>query len=813
MDRYICIHGHFYQPPRENPWLEAIELQDSAHPYHDWNERITAECYAHNAASRILDGENRIVDIVSNYARMSFNFGPTLLSWMEKYTPDVYQAILDADRLSIGWRSGHGSAIAQVYNHMIMPLANTRDKHTQILWGIRDFEYRFKRFPEGMWLSETAVDRETLDILAEHGIKFTILSPHQAFRVRKAGAKKWKDVSGGRIDPTRAYLFKLPSGRTINIFFYDGPISQAVAFEKLLHRGEDFANRLLSGFSDIREWSQILHIATDGESYGHHSRFGDMSLAFALNYIESQGLARLTNYGEYLEKHPPLHEVEILDNSSWSCMHGIERWKSNCGCNSGGHPEWNQNWRSPLREVLDWLRDQMIIKYEQKAKEYLKDPWKARDEYIRVILNRSDENRNNFFEEHQAKNLNENEKVLIFKLLEIQRHAMLMYTSCGWFFDELSGIETVQIIQYAGRVIQLSEKVFNENIENAFLEKLSRVQSNLPEQKDGAHIYGQFVKPSMIDLKKVGVHYAVSSLFEDYPETTEIYSYVVAKQDYQKLLAGRAKLAVGRICITSKITRGTEYISFGVLYLGNHDFNGGVRNFQGDEAYRSMKDEIITTFEKGSFAEIIRLMDKNFGMHNYSLRNLFKDEQRKILHEIIDITMQDFELTYRHIYEDNRLLMGFLKELGMPLPKGFLIAAEFTFNSDIQKAFLENIDVKRIHQISNDIKKWNVPLDSKETEFLTRKRVEEIMDKIYKDPSNFSSLVEIQALIKLLQSLPIEMNFWYMQNIYYKMAKTAYMEFLSKAKAGDENAARWTEVFRQIGQDLFFNTAAVLPET
>lgn len=247
MDRYICIHGHFYQPPRENPWLEAIEIQDSAYPYHDWNEKINAECYAPNAASRILDAERRILGIVSNYDRINFNFGPTLLSWIETYAPDIYQAILDADRQSMGRYSGHGNAIAQVYNHIIMPLANTRDKHTEIIWGIKDFERRFQRFPEGMWLSETAVDRETLDILAERGIKYTILAQHQASRVRKIGAEKWKDVSGGRIDPTRAYVCRLPSGRSINIFFYDGPISRSVAFEKLLGRGEDFANRLMGG--------------------------------------------------------------------------------------------------------------------------------------------------------------------------------------------------------------------------------------------------------------------------------------------------------------------------------------------------------------------------------------------------------------------------------------------------------------------------------------------------------------------------------------------------------------------------------------
>ena len=813
MDKYICIHGHFYQPPRENPWLEAIEIQDAAYPYHDWNERITTECYAPNAASRILDGERRIINIVSNYSRISFNFGPTLLSWMETYSPDIYQAILDADKQSMEWRFCHGSAIAQVYNHMIMPLANTRDKRTQVMWGIRDFEHRFKRIPEGMWLSETAVDVETLDILAEQGVKFTILAQHQASRVKKIDSEKWQDLSKGQIDPTMAYLCKLPSGRRINIFFYDGAISQAVAFEKLLDKGEAFANRLSGGFSNQRSWPQILNIATDGESYGHHHVYGDMALAFAINYIESNGLAKLTNYGEYLEKHPPTHEVEIIEYTSWSCVHGIERWKSNCGCNSGGRPEWNQEWRSPLRDALDWFRDQLVIKYEDKAKEYLKNPWEARDEYIGIILNRSEENIDRFFEKHAVKILSEDEKNFTLKLLEMQRHAMLMYTSCGWFFDELSGIETVQIMQYAGRAIQLSENVFNGAMESAFLDKLSKAKSNLPEMKDGAHIYEKLVKPAMIDTKKVGVHYAVSSLFEDYPEKIKIYSFEATREDYQKKQTDVIKLAIGRIRIMSEIVRETECICFCVLQLGNHDFNGGARAFFGEDAYLSMKDEILAKFEKGAFADIIRLMDKHFGMHNYSLKDLFKDEQRKILNQVVDSAMKESEETYRRINENNRILMGFLQEMGMPLPKGFHIAAEFTLNSDIENAFLEEkLNIEKIQELINEIKRWDVLLDSTDIEFIIRKKLEKIMEGLNRNPSEFSLITEIHRIMELLRLLPIEINFWHMQNIYYAMGKTAYKEFLVKAKSGDENASRCVEVFKKIGQDLFFNIAAVLPE-
>src|SRR6202521_3139926 len=455
--RYVCVHGHFYQPPRENPSLEAIELQDSAYPYHDWNERITAECYGPNATSRILDNEQRILQLVNNYALMSFNFGPSLISWLQAKSPKVYEAILDADKLSQRKFGGHGSAIAQGYNHMILPLANRRDKVTQVKWGISDFQQRFGRHPEGMWLPETAVDTESLEVLAENGIAFTILAPRQAKRVRRKGSRTWKDVTGDRIDPSRAYLVRLPSRKTINAFFYDGPISQGVAFEGLLDNGQRFADRLMSGFSDARQWPQLVHIATDGESYGHHHRFGEMALSYALHHIETNKLAALTNYGQFLEKHPPDHFAEIVNNSSWSCVHGVERWRSNCGCNSGGHAGWTQEWRAPLRAALDWLRDCLVPLYEQKAAPLLKEPWTARNEYVRVILDRSKENVERFFVEHATRPLEPAEQIAALKLLEMQRHAMLMYTSCGWFFDELSGLETMQVIQYAGRAIRLAE--------------------------------------------------------------------------------------------------------------------------------------------------------------------------------------------------------------------------------------------------------------------------------------------------------------------------------------------------------------------
>lgn len=814
MERYICIHGHFYQPPRENPWLEDIEIQDSAFPYHDWNERITAECYAPNFASRNLDNEGRILNIVSNYARMSFNFGPTLLSWMEKKSPETYQSILDADRQSIEWRSGHGNAIAQVYNHIIMPLANARDKRTQILWGIRDFECRFQRSPEGMWLSETAVDIETLDILAENGIKFTILAPRQASKVRRMGTGKWKDVSSSRLDPTRAYLCRLPSGRAINLFFYDGPISRAVAFEHLLEKGEDFANRLVSGFSDAREWPQILHIATDGETYGHHQRFGDMALEYALNYIESRDMARITNYAEYLALYQPTHEVQIFENSSWSCIHGIERWRSNCGCNSGGNPGWNQEWRTPLRNALDWIRDRVSLIYENMSSDYLRDPWKARDDYIQIILNRSQETASKFLAEHAVKNLTGEERTTVLKLLEIQRHALLMYTSCGWFFDELSGLETVQVMQYAGRVIQLTEEILPDSLEDSFKVRLALAKSNLPEHENGAIIYEKFVKPAIIDMKRAAAHYAVNSLFEDYIDETGIYSYTIRKEDYQKIPAGSTKLAVGRISVSSNITEESEQISFCILHFGGHALNGGFRTFLGNEAYNAMKQEIITTFEKGAFADIVRLMDNHFGTHNYSLLNLFRDQQRIVLNLLISKTLESFEETYRRLYENNRILMGFLKKMGMPVKQAFLSAAEFILNTDLKKAFMDELlDVNNIQNIFNEMKKWDLKYDTIDIEFSVRRSLEEQMETFRSNPFDLNVLLDIQQRLEVLKLLPFEINYWQAQNNYYKIAKTAYQEISRKADSGSDDAKRWVNAFRYLGEMLFFNLGSVLPDS
>ena len=803
MDRYICIHGHFYQPPRENPWLELVELQDSAAPYHDWNKKITTECYATNAQSRILDHQGRITQIVNNYSKISFNFGPTLLAWLEKEEPNVYMAVLRADQESRGRFSGHGSALAQVYNHMILPLANTRDKYTQVHWGLRDFEHRFSRKPEGMWLPETAVDLETLDCLAAEGILFTILAPDQAKSIRPLGASVWQDVRGGRVDSTMPYVLNLPTGRKIHIFFYDKSIAQAVAFERLLQNGETFAQRLVAGFNNQHARPQIVNIATDGESYGHHHQFGDMALAYALDAIESKHLARLTNYGEYLSRHPAAYEVEIIENSSWSCNHGIERWRNHCGCHTGAHPDWNQHWRKPLRETLDWLRDYLLQPFEQKGREWFQDPWAARNDYIRIILDRDEKSIETFFQLHALRVLSSEERIAALKLLELQRHALLMFTSCGWFFDDISGIETVQLLQYAGRAMQLASELFNLDLEPEFQSRLKQALSNASDYKDGSRIYEQYVKPAMFDMKKACAHYAVKALFIDDTGLNEIGSYLIEREDQQCTTVGSAKIIVGKVKIKSEITLESRRLHFGILHLGDHNINCGVHEY-GDERDDQRLCEIFQTFQKADLPETLRLLDRHFGSAIYSIKSLYKDEQRRILRLILKNTIKDLEAVYRNLYEQHNPIMLFLKDSKVPAPKFLTVSAELVINADLRLAFrAEEPDTALIERLQQTAKSLGVILENEVHEYIFRRSLEKMAERFLKNLPEMRLLEKLVQTLDLAVRLPFKVNLWNIQNICYEVLQSsAYADYRKASGQGQAEARKWLKAFSALGEKL-----------
>jgi len=800
MNRHICIHGHFYQPPRENPWLEKIELQESAYPYHDWNERINAECYEPNSVTRILDNKGRIIRIVNNYEKISFNFGPTLLSWLEEHAHNVYLSILDADRVSALRCNGHGNAIAQVYNHMIMPLATRQDRITQVVWGIADFKKRFGRDPEGMWLPETAVDLDTLRILYEHGIKFTILSPRQARRVRPLNTNQWHEVRGS-IDTGMPYLVRLPSGGEITVFFYDGGISHNIAFGDLLMKGENLANSLLSASNGRNDSPHLINVATDGETYGHHHRFGEMALAYCINYIESNNLAKITNYGEYLEIHSPTHEVEIYENSSWSCVHGVERWKDNCGCNTGMHPGWTQAWRKPLREALDWLRDQLYGLYDSMASAYFVSPSSARNDYIRVILDRSRENVEKFFSAHSKRELSEDEKVNALKLLEMQRNAMLMYTSCGWFFDEISGVETVQIMQYASRALQYAYELTGRSLESDFLSYLEKAPSN--KFGNGARVYEKFVKPARCDLMRVGAHHCISSIFEEYSEEKKINCYTATNEQYERLEAAKIKLAIGKATITSDITWEKKAIVFTVLHFGDHNISAGVKDYPSDEEFEKIRSEVKGAFESGDIPGVVRLMDQYFDGNIYSLWHLFKDEQKSILDQILGLTYESIESAYRQIYENNLTIMNYYHDLQHKVPRPFLAAAEYIINIDLRRTFEdENLDKAKLKRLIDEINRWAIQVDATTIGFKVSSWTNAMMEKFEQNPLDTHTCEQIIDALEIIKPLNLSLNLWKAQNTYFHIYTTSHKKFKDQMEKGDESSARWIEVFSRLGDYL-----------
>jgi alpha-amylase/alpha-mannosidase (GH57 family) len=806
-DRYVCIHGHFYQPPRENPWLEAVETQDSAWPYHDWNERVTDECYSPNASARILDAKDRIAEIVNNYSQISFNFGPTLLSWMQVAAPETYQSILDADRRSGERFPGHGSAIAQGYNHIILPLASERDKRTQVRWGIRDFQHRFQRDPEGMWLPETAVDVASLEALAAQGIRFTILEPHQASQTRVIGAASWQDVNGG-LDPTMPYRCSLPSGRSIDIFFYDGPISRAVAFEKLLARGEQFAHRIIGAFSDQRKHPQIVNIATDGETYGHHHRFGEMALAYALHYIEQQRLANLTTYGDFLARFPPTHEVRIHETTSWSCAHGVERWRSDCGCSTGAPPGWHQQWRAPLRAALDWLHDQVAPFFERAGGELLRDPWAARDEFIDVVLDRSPDVIDRFLAAQASRPLTDAERVRALELLEMQRNAMLMYTSCGWFFNDISGIETVQVIHYAGRVVQLAEKSGIGSLTPALLERLAAAKSNLAARGDARLIYEREVAPAMLDLPRVGAHYAAATLFENDHEEEPVYCYDLDRHDFDTDKAGRAKMAIGRIQVRSRLTCESELLSFALLHLGETDITGGVRHAGPIEDYEKVKRSLLDEFATGDFAATIRMLDRHFGNLTVSIRSLFRDEQRRIVRLLCDVTLSEAETAFRQLHEQYDPLMRLHARLNIPLPQVLKIAAEFDTNVQLRR-MLERQDppLQQIAELLESANRERIPLDES-TRISVKDAIERFLIRLRRQPEDLDAVAMCEEAVELFREMRVEIDLRRPQNDYFEMRKSIRPAMAARAAQGDAAAREWLTRFDALGEKLSMSPAA-----
>lgn len=810
---YLTIHGHFYQPPRENPWLEAIETQDSAAPFHDWNERINNECYNPNSVSKIVDNHNRILDMVNNYESMSFNFGPTLLSWMENFAPMAYDRLIKADMESVQDFDGHGNAIAQVYNHMIMPLANEKDKITQTIWGIADFEYRFGRKPEGIWLAETAVDDATLEVLVDNGIKFTVLSPYQAAKIKKSGAKDWEDVSWGNIDPARAYRYYIKSNpeKYIDLFFYDGAISKSVAFDELLKDGNKFIKRLKEGVSDVRDYPQLINIATDGESYGHHTKFGDMALAYVLKLRAKDEGFIITNYAQYLELYPSKYEVDIKQASSWSCFHGVGRWSEDCGCSTGGHPGWNQKWRKPLREALDYLRDELVIIFEKEGKKYFnKSPWDVRNAYIDLILDRSSLNFKKFKKAHFKEDLSQDEIVKGVELLEIQRQAMLMYTSCGWFFSEISGIETTQIMKYAARAMQLASGFSKKDFEGKFLEILDTAKSNFSEFGTGKNIYENFVKPSVVTTKQIAGLWAISSLYQDFEEEENVYCYKIKKQAYKKVSKGNSNLIVAHLEIISRITRQKSDLMVALMQYSGGDFHCAIKEFSDESEYNTIEKELFKTFMLHPITEIIRALDEYFGKDYFTLKDIFIEERRKILHILLKGKMKKFAQTYQDMYNEGKGSIYHMQNLGLAIPEEFKISAGYALSKQFNdifegtKGYIDSNLLQSAVEIDFDAKRIGVNIDKTATNKLFTQKITQNVNRLAQALESHQAEATLE-LFEAIEKLDLQVNVAEAQNIYFNKIFHAIGEIVESAQASNIDK-QFIFMLLDIGAKLNINT-------
>jgi alpha-amylase/alpha-mannosidase (GH57 family) len=696
MKTSLVIHGHFYQPPRENPWTDTVEREPSAHPFHDWNERIHYECYRANAFARISDRYNRVEAIVNNYANINFNFGPTLLTWLERHHPQTYERILEADRQSIRERKGHGNAIAQGYNHAILPLCNERDRRTQIRWGIEDFRYRFKRDPESLWLPETACDDRTLGALIDEGLAYVILSPFQAERVRPSGSTDWRSVTNGNGDTSIPYRYfhRDGSGRSIAIFVYNGQLARSIAFEGGLASSRALVERFLQ--SAQAGECRLVSVATDGETYGHHFRFGDRGLAYALEVEAGPQALRVANYGEYLEENPPAWEVEISaglegEGTSWSCSHGVSRWIRDCGCTTDSTEGWVQSWRTPVREALDFLRDEAAKHFEATASSLFIDPWAARDDYIKLVVSRH-RFREEFLFRHAGQRLQEEEKVRALTFLELQRHLMLMYTSCGWFFSDLSGIETLQDLEYAGRALDLMQELGLDPPRERFLEILSKASSNKPEMGNGADIFRRFVEPARVLPPAVAASHAISSLVSHEEDEGEMAGFRFRREEFSRKQHGRLKLATGRMILDSVWTGRHYDYAFAAMHFGGIDFLCTLRAFPGEAEFRGAAQKLWSNFRTSSLPTMLRLMQVLFGPEEFGLEHVLPEDREHIAEIIFKNLVKRFTDEYALLYRENRRRIEMLQRAGFEPPAELRAAAEFTFG----KRFEE--EIRRQHQ-------------------------------------------------------------------------------------------------------------------
>lgn len=818
---YVVVHGHFYQPPRENPWIEEIELEESAYPFPNWNARITRECYLPNTCARIRDDQLRLLDIINNFEYINFNVGPTLFSWLAAQAPVTYGRILAADAESVA-RLGYGNAIAQAYNHIILPLANAQDRETEIIWGLKDFSHRFGRPAEAMWLPETAVNLEVLQDLAAQGLKYVILSPWQARRVRPLRGGAWQEVSHGSIDTTQAYrcfVGPVAAGGAhpyIDVFFYDGQSAAELSFGDLLADSARLLDHLGKKLRGDRPGPQLLSVATDGETFGHHKAFGEMGLAYALSTLCPQRGWVVTNYRSFLELQPPRYEVEISlgpdgKGSAWSCAHGVGRWERDCGCQAGGGPGWNQKWRQPLRQALDFLNTKLAQIFAQEGGRYLMDPWAARNDYIEVILNRSPAVQEEFFRRHGTPGLKAAERVQALLLLEMQRHVLLMYTSCGWFFSDLSGLETVQVMKYAARALQLGQRFTAENLEEPFLSILAEAKSNIPDMGNGRDLYIKKVKPAIITYPKLINHFSITLLNdpERRPAAT-IFHYRPELLQYEEKKQGGLELACGRVRLTSGITQESLILGYATLFLGSYLYRTQVKPEQSAAEFATMVAILFRALAEAP-ENIATVMAEFFQSPYYSVHDMFKREKREILRRSLAKVQEDTELELVRAFSEVQPVLYSMAKEGFVMPRLFTLAAFTTLRRAVREIVASwpgedpdrqmQRELAEVKEIAQTLK---VHLQDDPTGLTMASLVEGSLKDLAADFTLSRAKIAL-ATLTLSQQLPVAVDLMESQNLFFYLMEEHGGSLARPGKRRRGEAKEFASVLLDLAARLNFN--------
>jgi alpha-amylase/alpha-mannosidase (GH57 family) len=766
MSKFFVLHGHFYQPPREDPWWMTISRQDSAYPSHDWNDKIYWECYLPNATARIFDRDSKIIQIINNYSYINFDFGPTLLLWLRSRHPEFIELIRSADLKSIERNGGHGNAIAQPYNHMIMPLASDRDKDTQLFWGLRFFEHIFHRKSEGIWLPEAACNIDTLRHLKKHDIKYVVLAPNQVEKVRKIGRKEWQDVSDGSVDVGQPYRIFLDSDKAeyIDCFFYQGDISHAISFQHIMHSARSCAKRIASSYSS----NQLLSLATDGETFGHHHPFSEMCLAYLMKYELPSEDIKVTNYGKFLEDNPPKYEACIKEGenglgTSWSCSHGIRRWYDDCGCRTVNKPGWDQSWRGPLRDALDWLREEIDKIFTSKGNEVLNNPWKARDEFIQVLIEPDSEALNSFLEKH-CKNRERISSAL--KLLDMERMRMLYYTSCGWFFDEISGIEPVQNLRYAARAIELAKEESGIDLEEGFLERLELAKSNIREFKNGRVVYEKFVKPQAQGWDNYISSYLIKSSF--FESGTFFYKFKIEEHGKQKITQGDNELEFGVLTIEDRISLDSSKKIYILLKKREDDRKCFLRDFE-NGIYREIEERFQDGVWISDNKHLKEILDRFFPDGCYRVKDIYSGERERILEYIFRNKRDNIFNLLGDIWDNNVELMEEYRNIGLLLPYEMHLLGASIMHSQIKEIlelFKDTRDLRRIDELKRlfvKIDKMRLDMDMDEVGRIVTDIATEISEELLKEPLK-KSMVILKSFHQEMLNLKIDYYRYIVQN-------------------------------------------------